>query len=201
LIRYAITDASRFGETAEAQLAGLLADARRWAAEGVEFVQLREKMLAAEELMRLTEAILTIFRESGGRTKLLVNGRADIAIAAGADGVHLTSNSEELAPEQVRQLYAHAGLPKPVVSAACHSVADTERARAAGADLILFGPVFEKRIAGELVVGGTGLELLREVCAAAGETPVVALGGVTTENAAACLAAGASGVAGIRLFS
>ena len=200
MIRYAITDASRFGETAEARLAGLLADARRWAAEGVEFVQLREKALAGEELLRLAEAMLAVVRGAGGGTKLMVNSRADIAIAAGTDGVHLTSGREELAPEQVRQLFAQAGLPKPVVSAACHSLADAKRAHDAGADLILFGPVFEKRVAGELVVEGAGLERLREVCAAAEEIPVVALGGVTMENAAACVAAGASGVAGIRLF-
>ncbi len=200
MIRYAITDARRFGETAEARFAGLLADAARWAVAGVEFVQLREKMLAGEELLHLAEAMLRIFHEAGGGTKLLVNSRADIAMAARADGVHLTSGSEELAPEQVRRLYAHAGLPKPVVSAACHSVEDADRASDTGADLILFGPVFEKRVAGELVVEGAGLELLRDVCAAAGGTRVLALGGVTLENAAACVAAGASGVAGIRLF-
>jgi len=200
LIRYAITDARRFGYSAEARLAGLLADARRWAAEGVEYVQLREKTLTGEELLRLAEAMVRVFREQAGTTKVVVNGRADIAIAAGADGVHLTSDSEELTPEQVRQLFAKARLPKPVVSAACHGLADAERAREAGADLILFGPVFEKRVARELVVEGAGLERLREVCTAAGETPVLALGGVTMENAAACVAAEASGVAGIRLF-
>ena len=76
--------------------------ARRWAAEGVEFVQLREKQLDAGELVRLTAAMQAALRE-GGKTKLLVNGRADVAVAAGADGVHLSSRAGELTAEQVRR--------------------------------------------------------------------------------------------------
>jgi thiamine-phosphate pyrophosphorylase len=64
----------------------------------------------------------------------------------------------------------------------------------------LFGPVFEKRVEGIVVVAGVGLERLREACAAAGGIPVLALGGVTWESAERCVAAGAAGVAGIRLF-
>jgi len=65
--------------------------ARRWAEEGVEYVQLREKQMAAGEMVRLAEWMVGVFAEHGGKTKLLVNGRADVAVAAGADGVHLTS--------------------------------------------------------------------------------------------------------------
>jgi thiamine-phosphate pyrophosphorylase len=68
------------------------------------------------------------------------------------------------------------------------------------ADYILFGPIFEKRVAGELLHEGIGLERLGEACRCAEEIPVLALGGVTPANAGACIAAGAAGVAGIRMF-
>jgi thiamine-phosphate pyrophosphorylase len=191
-----------------------MAQARRWADEGVEFVQLREKQLAAGELVRLAAAMLAGLREVGGKTKLLVNGRADVAVAAGADGVHLTSRAGELTADQVRRVFATAGAGKPVVSVSCHTLAEVRRAVAGCADLILFGPVFEKCVlhpngqrtpiggpgAGVVVVAGVGLERLREACAAAGGTPVLALGGVSWESAGLCVEAGAAGVAGIRLF-
>jgi thiamine-phosphate pyrophosphorylase len=172
---------------------------RRWAAEGVEFVQLRQKQLAAGELVRLAAA-MRVELPAGGRTKLLVNGRADVAVAAGADGVHLTSRAGELTAEQVRRVFRAAGAGVPVVSASCHAVDEVRRAADEGVALILFGPVFEKRVTGEVVAAGVGLEALRAACAVAGETPVLALGGVTWESAAACVEAGAAGVAGIRLF-
>ena len=188
MLRCAITSGD--GWTATSQ-------ARRWAAEGVEFVQLREKQLGAGELVRRAAAM----RVGLPATKLLVNGRADVAVAAGADGVHLTARTGELTAEQVRRVFRAAGVGEPVVSASCHSLAEVRQAVDGGVDLILFGPVFEKRIAGEVVVAGVGLEALREACAAAGETPVLALGGVTWESAQLCVEAGAAGVAGIRLFS
>ncbi len=200
VIRCAITDGSRFGDTAAARRAGLLADAVRWSELGVDCVQLREKTLAAGELVQLATAMTAVFRENGGTTKLLVNGRADIALAAEADGVHLTSAPDELTPKQVRQLFARAGRKAPVIGVSCHSVAEVERARNADADLMLFGPVFGKQVAGELVVEGVGLGSLRQACVAAGAVPVLALGGVDEENTVACVEAGAAGLAGIRLF-
>ena len=139
-------------------------------------------------------------REMQSSTKLLINTRADVAIAARAHGVHLTSHTDELMPQQVRELYTHAGLPAPIVSISCHTPADIARARHNAADLILFGPVFEKRVNGELVSEGVGLEALALACAIAQQVPVLALGGITAQNSAACLAAGATGVAGIRTF-
>lgn len=141
-----------------------------------------------------------------------------MAIAVRADGVHLTSSPGELAPEQVRALYSKAGMLPPTISLSCHTLADVIAARgeragfgsgdelcfapdpATAPDLILFGPVFEKRVGDRLIAEGLGLDLLRRACAAASPIPVLALGGVTEENAADCLAAGAAGVAGIRLF-
>ena len=199
MIRYAITDSSRSRDAATRRTE-LIAHARRWASQKIDFVQLREKTLEAGELLALAEAMLAIFREEGGHTKLLINTRADIAIAAQADGVHLTSQSEGLTPAQVRQLYAQATTLEPIVSMSCHSIAEVERARSLSMDLILFGPIFEKRVDGFVVAEGVGLDVLRLACTTASETPVIALGGVTEENAAACIEAGAAGMAGIRLF-
>ncbi|HXE06923.1 MAG TPA: thiamine phosphate synthase [Acidobacteriaceae bacterium] len=149
------------------------------------------------------------------RPRLLINSRVDVAITVNADGVHLTSSPGELTPEQVRALYVSAGLPLPTVSLSCHTLADVIAARglrseeelcfapdpATTPDLILFGPVFEKRVDDQLVTEGSGLKLLRQACAAASPIPVLALGGITEENAAVCLEAGAAGIAGIRLYS
>ena len=178
----------------------LLDRAQGWAELGVEFVQLREKGLAATELVSLAEAMRAGLREAGGRTKLLVNGPASVAVEAGADGVHLTSRMGEQTAAEVRQVFAAAGAGEPMVSASCHTLADVRQAVGQDVDLILFGPVFEKRVAEEVVVAGVGLERLREACAAAGGIPVLALGGVTWANAGRCVEAGAAGVAGIRLF-
>jgi thiamine-phosphate pyrophosphorylase len=89
---------------------------------------------------------------------------------------------------------------KAIVSVACHTLAEVERASGEGADLILFGPVFGKSIDGEVVVPGTGLAALGSACAVAAGTPVLALGGVMWDNAQACVEAGAGGIAAIRLF-
>jgi len=75
-----------------------------------------------------------------------------------------------------------------------------EQAREDGVDAILFAPVFGKSVGGEVVASGQGLDRLRAACQIAGPMPVFALGGVTLDNAEACLDAGAAGVAGIRLF-
>jgi thiamine-phosphate pyrophosphorylase len=194
MLRYAITA----GEGAGTQAA---MRARRWAAEGIDYVQLREKQMPAGEMVRLAERLVGAFAEHGGKTKLLVNGRTDVAAAAGADGVHLTSGPGELTAEQARRVFAAPGRAEPVVSASCHTLDDVGRAVAEGVGLILFGPVFEKRVEGEVVMPGLELMMLQAACLVAGIIPVFALGGVTGDNAAACLEAGAAGVAGIRLFA
>jgi len=192
MVQYVITD----GSTPAPEL---LKHLQRWASEGVDFVQLREKHLVAGELAALSRTMLGIL--SGTKTKLLVNARADVAAATGADGVHLTAHPDELTPTQVRRVFELAGRPAPFVSVSCHSIEEVARAAAAGVDLILFGPVFEKRVADEVVVLGTGLATLREACVAASGVPVLALGGITKEDVTACMKAGAAGVAGIRLFA
>jgi thiamine-phosphate pyrophosphorylase len=187
MIRYAITDRTYRGPI----------DAVRWLNAGVEFVQLRDKMLEAGALAEVARAIC---RDLGADARLLVNGRADVAAAVSAAGVHLSARPGELTPEQVRRVFDQAERTAPVISVSCHTLAEAGRARDANVDFILFGPVFEKRMGDQLVSAGVGLEGLRSACAAAGATKVLALGGVTAENAAACMDAGVAGVAGIRLF-
>ena len=197
MIRYAITDSSELAEGAVA----LCGEVLRWAAQGVDFIQLREKRLAAGELASLGRELLEAVRGvPGSRAKVLINSRADVAVAIGADGVHLTSAAGELRPEQVRRLYGMRGLPSPVVSASVHTLEQVEAAVLAGVDLMLFGPVFGKTVGGVEVVRGVGVEALREACGRAGGVQVLALGGVTDGNVAECLAVGAAGFAGIRAF-
>ena len=129
----------------------------------------------------------------GSETRLLVNDRADIAAAAGADGVHLTSQS--LPANVVRKMFGS----DFVIGASTHSLDEARAAQTAGADFVVFGPIFEtesKRAFGE----PQGLEKLAEVAVELQPFPVIAIGGITTENAALCLVSGASGVAAIRMF-
>lgn len=201
MVRCAITDTVPIDNDLQGRRDALIESAQRWSAEGVELVQLRQKHLEAGALLQLAEEMLRGIRShAGSHTKLLVNGRADVAIAAAADGVHLTSHAGELTPEQVRRLFAHAGLPAPVVSISCHTLDDVARARQNRGDYILFGPVFEKRSGGELIAPGSGLEVLAAACKQADGVPVLALGGITLENARTCLDSGAAGIAGIRFF-
>jgi thiamine-phosphate pyrophosphorylase len=173
---------------------------RRWGAARIDFIQLRQKSLEPGALLLVAEAAMRILRETHSETKLLINARADVAIAARADGVHLTAHPDELTPEQVRALYDHARLTSPVVSVSCHTTDEIKRACDNGANLILFGPVFEKRAGDQLIAHGLGIEALLEACRAAHPVPVLALGGITKENASACVEAGAAGIAGIRTF-
>jgi thiamine-phosphate pyrophosphorylase len=172
---------------------------RRWSHESVQYVQLREKQMETGELVRLAVAMQAVLRESG-RTKLLVNGRPDVAVAAGADGVHLTAQDGELTVEQVREVFGAAGAGRPLISVSCHTLEEVREAVGDGVDFILFGPVFEKRVDGEMVGKGVGLQKLQEACGVSDKTPVLALGGVTWPRAELCIEAGACGVAGIRLF-
>lgn len=185
MIRYAITEGTPSLESC-----------RRWAAARLDYVQLRSKEACAGELAMHARAMVPLL----GKTKLLINGRADIALAAGTAGVHLTAHPGELTPSQVGRVFSNTAAPLPVISISCHTIAEVQEATRAGVNLILFGPVFEKRIAADATLPGCGLNTLAEACQMAGSTPVLALGGVIAANTADCLGAGAQGVAGIRLF-
>jgi thiamine-phosphate pyrophosphorylase len=200
MLRYAITSRASYpGDEIERQ-AALLRQASRWVADGIDLIQLREKDLAPAEVAALAREILKAIELAGSSTKLLINSRADIAIAIGAHGVHLTASPGELTPTQVRGLYASANLPAPIISISCHTLEDVKRGRDDHADAILFAPVFEKVIAGHIITAGSGLDELSNACVMASPIPVYALGGVTLDNAPSCIDAGAAGIAGIRLF-
>ncbi len=199
VLRYAITDRTLFPGDESQRHKALLQRVALWARDGVDLVQLREKDLEPLALASLaTEVLATISKESS-HTRLLINGSLHAALESRAHGVHLPAHSP-LLPDDVRRRYASLGLPHPIVTVSCHSLAEVQIAHRNNADAILFAPVFGKSIAGKIVTAAAGLEALHEVCLAAAPIPVYALGGVTKQNASQCIAAGAVGVAGIRLF-
>jgi thiamine-phosphate pyrophosphorylase len=173
---------------------------------GVDMVQIREKDLASRELIALVEEALRVAREPGkefeasgpgssehpARATVLVNDRLDVALAAGAQGVHLGTHSM---PVQVVRRIA----PRPfVLGVSCHSLSEAMAAESGGADYLVLGPVFETP--SKLRYGPPlGLETLRRTSAQI-TIPVLALGGITVERVRPCLEVGASGIAGIRIF-
>jgi thiamine-phosphate pyrophosphorylase len=192
MLRYAITDRGIFGGALPAMLQHLVT-----IAPSVDYIQIRERDLPAAEMEIFTGELLAAVPHG---PQVLVNHRADVALATHAHGVHLRSGSDELTAEQVRELYDRAGLPAPTISISCHSLEEVRRAHEAAVDLVLFGPVFEKFISGENSLPGTGLDLLRQACGIAAPTRVLALGGMIESNIPLALQAGAAGVAAIRLF-
>ena len=171
---------------------------------GIDYIQLREKDLSSRALENLADeamaAIDEACRDANSHTKLLINGRVDIAIACGAAGVHLPSENA-LSPDDARVAFEKAGVRSPIIAVSCHTADDVARAASRGADFAVFGPVFGKGPdAVHERVQPAGVENLRHACAASLGMPVFALGTVTVQNAAECLLAGARGIAGIRLF-
>lgn len=204
---YAITDRRLYGANEAQACARLLEQAAVWAANGVAFIQMREKDLPARDQVELARSMLHAIRSvKDPATRLLVNSRTDVALAAGADGVHLPAGRDVLTPDEVRSIFIAAGrTTAPILSISCHTLQEVEAAIKFKPDCILFAPVFEKRVApesGDLprTMPGTGLDLLHQACQTAGPVPVFALGGVTAENAQDCLRAGAAGIAAIRLL-
>ena len=158
----------------------------------IPLVQLREKNLSTRTLYDLTTRAARLTR--GSATRLLVNDRADIARAADADGVHLTTRSLEA--EVIRRAFGDDFL----IGVSTHSPEEARAARCQRADFATFGPVFDtpsKRIYGAPV----GLFKLNEAARSLSPFPLVALGGITLENANNVIRAGASGIAAIRLFA
>lgn len=193
---YYITDRSQFPGDGKEQERRLLEKITECAAAGVEMIQLREKDL---ELRALEELALKAMAAIGGsRTLLLINSRTDVALACGAHGVHLPAN--DLPASEVRAMFARVGVREPVIGVSAHSTAEVASAEAHGADFAVFAPVFEKSSA----ANREGLEQLRRIChrteTAQPPMPVLALGGITLENAQQCMEAGAAGIAAIRLF-
>lgn len=193
---YYITDRRQFPGDAQKQEQQLLAKIAECAAAGVECIQLREKDMETRALEGLARKAMAAL--GGSRTQLLINSRTDVALACGAHGVHLPA--KDLAASDVRSIFARAGRSNPVIGVSAHSAHEVASAEAHGASFAVFAPVFEK----SGTANREGLEQLRRIChraeAAQPPMPVWALGGVTLENAQQCAAAGAVGIAGIRLF-
>ncbi len=170
-------------------------------AAGVDWVQIREKDLPARELREAAREALAAAQATPAR--ILVNDRLDVALAAGAHGVHLGRQS--LPALEVNRWLRGRGAPRGVaappeflVGVSCHLLEEAQQAERDGADYVFFGPVFatpSKAAFGP----AQGRERLAQVCAAV-RIPVLAIGGITVENAGQCLRAGAAGIAAIRLF-
>lgn len=156
-------------------------------AAGVTWVQIREKDLSARALFELVEAALKL--PNPHNSKIIVNTRADVGLAAGVAGVHLPSGSPPA------RFWKRPGF---LVGVSCHSVEEARNAEIEGADYVLFGPVFAP-LSKPASLEPRGLESLARAAAAV-KIPLLALGGVTRENSAACVSAGAAGVAGISVF-
>jgi thiamine-phosphate pyrophosphorylase len=210
LLLYYITDRTFFPGDDASRRQRLLETIRHAARCGVDFIQLREKDLASRELealsRRAVDAVQQLRTENQElKTALLINSRTDLALACGAHGVHLRSS--DLSPVDVRNIWIRSGSgdlssrssgrqDRVTIGVSCHTPAEVARAAAEGADFVVFGPIFGKSALPHAHPGG--LDALHVAC---GERiPVLALGGVTLENAEACIQAGAAGVAGIRLF-
>jgi thiamine-phosphate pyrophosphorylase len=181
---YYITDRKRLSGIA------LIACIRRVLNWGVDFIQIREKDLPDRALYGLTCRVVDLARGTGCR--ILVNGRADIALAAGADGIHLPSSGLHIS--EIRPW-----VPKDFcVGASVHSLTETRHAGDQGADYVLLGHIFPTK--SKLGYGAPlGLDYLQKVCDGA-SIPVFGLGGIVPESIQSVLASGAAGVAGIGLF-
>jgi len=184
VLRYYITDRQGIGGVER-----LLRNIERQVLAGVDWIQIREKDLSARELLALSRRAVELAASS--KTLIFVNSRMDVALAAGAHGVHLPSHSP--APSEFKRCSKEMR-----VGVSCHNLEELQRAEGEGADYVVLGPVFPP-LSKNSVSSALGLErfgeLAREV-----KIPVLALGGVTEESIPACMRAGAAGVAGISFF-
>jgi thiamine-phosphate pyrophosphorylase len=189
-----VTDRKALAGTAAEQIGLLAAKIEQAARAGVDWIQIREKDLPGRAIGGLVREAV---RRAPARSRVLVNDRLDVACTAGARGVHLGEQSLPVA-EAIRFLQAHR-LPKEfLVGASAHTLAAALAAEKNGADYVIFGPIFStpsKALFGEPL----GVERLLQVCQQV-TVPVLAIGGITLENAPQCIRAGAAGLAAIRLF-
>jgi len=190
-----VTDGQAFPAADRERL--LLERIRTALTAGAHWVQIREKDLSARRLLALVRESVRIGRAISPAARILVNDRLDVALAAGAAGVHLGGESvpREASIQWCRAGNASAGF---LVGISCHSVDEAKTAESAGTDYVFFGPIFDtpsKRIFGP----PQGSARLAAVCRSV-SVPVIAIGGINESNVADCIGAGAKGVAAIRLF-
>jgi thiamine-phosphate pyrophosphorylase len=174
--------------------ADLLTKIRAAVAAGADLVQIRERDLAARDLLALAKAAMS---NREGQARILINDRLDVALAAGAAGVHLGGESLP-ARDVIRWCRAGNAPSEFLIGVSCHNLEKAREAERARASYIFFGPVFDtpsKKSFGP----PQGVDRLAELCRAL-QIPVVAIGGLNEENAAKCLDAGAAGIAAIRMF-
>jgi thiamine-phosphate pyrophosphorylase len=204
LLLYYITDRKQLSADPDESLRLLLDQIASATRAGVDLIQIREKDLPARKLVEVGIRAAEIVRErnaadpSKPRIRLLINARIDVAIACGADAVHL--RSDDMSAADARCVFSKSGISQPVIGVSCHTIQEVELAEGQGADFALFGPVFEKA---EMNVPPKGTIQLDRVCHRRminPAMPVIAVGGVNLENALQCLRAGAAGIAAIRLF-
>jgi len=187
--------------TPSAEFSALLQKIAELARVGVDWVQIREKDLSARKLTALVQETAHCLPAGPGKnpgtTRILINDRVDVALTQSAAGVHLGESC--LAVDEVKRLVeSQASTRDFLLGVSCHSLEGAKSAAVDGADYIFFGPVFatpSKAAFGE----PQGVKRLAEVCRSV-PIPVLAIGGITLENAATCFTAGASGIAAIRLF-
>jgi thiamine-phosphate pyrophosphorylase len=203
-VLYYITNRAAFPGDERTRRLRLLDKIAEATANGVDYIQLREKDLSSRDLESLSREAMRIIHNLKTQnpkltTALLINSRTDIALAISADGVHLPA--EDISPQEVREIWkCGAGTParelspqNPLIAVSCHKPEEVEKAALNQATFVVLAPIFEK--------SGTnpqGLEALHEACRT--KIPVLALGGITLQNANSCLQAGAAGIAAIRLF-
>ena len=194
MLLYYITDRKGFDGSEAEQRAALLRRVAEATRAGVDYIQLREKDLDDADLELLAREVLRRIRENSDAVRLLINSRTEVALAVGADGVHLPANSPPVT--EVRKQWMQQSFREPIIGISAHTIGDLQHAEIDGASFAVLAPIFEKAATG---AEGIGLEVLREACMSP-SIPVLALGGVRLGNARACLEAGAAGIAGIRLF-
>jgi thiamine-phosphate pyrophosphorylase len=172
-------------------------------AAGLDWIQIREKDLPTRELLAVTRAAVKASAAAKvARARIIVNDRLDIALAAGASGVHLRETSAPVAEVSAWRREAasrNASMREFLIGASCHSLENARGAERDGADYVIFGPVFSTP-SKEKFGAPQGINLLAEVSGVV-KIPVLAVGGITEENARECFAAGAAGIAAIRMFS
>jgi thiamine-phosphate pyrophosphorylase len=179
----------------------LFASVERAAAAGIDWIQLREKDFSGKEWEELVHESLRRISRVGAATRLFVNDRLDVALACGAGGVHLSENGIPVSEAcRLRDEFfsSRSGKRDFLVGVSCHSLGASLGAARAGADYIYFSPIF-KTPSKANYGPPQGLDRLTTICRAV-TIPVIAIGGISTENAESCLQAGASGIAAIRMF-